>query len=100
MRWVLNSDRASNKEGACVGIILESSFEVIIQEAFRLEKQMTNNEAEYNALLYGLKLALKLGVQNLKVFLDSKLVSRQINGIFEAKDKRMNVYCDKSNPVS
>ena len=56
---------------------------------------MTNNEAEYEALIYGLELALKLGVQKLKVFLDSELVSRHVNGIFEIKDKRMKTYCNK-----
>ena len=95
MMWVLNTDGASNKEGAGIGIIIESSFRVIIEEAFRLEKQMTNNEAEYEALIYGLELALKLGIQNLKVLLDSELVSRQVNQTFETKDQRMKLYCDK-----
>ena len=52
MRWVLNTDGASNREGAGIGIIIESSSGVIIEEAFRLEKQMTNNKAEYKALIY------------------------------------------------
>ena len=34
MRWTLNSDGASNKDGVGVGIVLESSSEVIIEEAF------------------------------------------------------------------
>ena len=68
---------------------------MVIEEAFRLEKPMTNNEAEYEALIYGLELALKLGVQNLKVLLDSELVSGQVNRIFEAKDPRMKAYCNK-----
>ena len=45
---------------------------------------MTNNEVEYEALIYGLELALKLGVQNLKVLLE--LVSGQVNIAFEEKD--------------
>ena len=44
MRWVLNTNGASNREGAGIGIIIESSSGVIIEGAFRLEKQMTNNE--------------------------------------------------------
>ena len=56
---------------------------------------MTNNEAEYEALIYGLELALKLGVQNLKVLLDSELVSGQVNKTFKAKDQRMKLYCNK-----
>src|SRR5690606_32863967 len=95
MRWILNTDGASNREGAGIGVIIESSSGVIIEEAFRLEKQMTNNEAEYEALIYGLELALKLGVQNLKVLLDSELVSGQVNKTFETKDQRMKLYCSK-----
>ena len=34
MRWVLNTDEASNREGAGIGIIIESSSGVIIEEAF------------------------------------------------------------------
>ena len=70
MRWTLNSDEASNKDGVGIRVVLLSSSRVIIEEAFQLEKQMSNNEVEYEALLYGLELALKLGVQNSKVFLD------------------------------
>ena len=75
LRWVLNMDGASNREGDGIGIIIESSSGVIIEETLRLEKQVTNIESKYEALIYGLELALKLGVQNLKVLLDSELVT-------------------------
>ena len=48
---------------------------------------MMNNDVEYEALIYGLELALKLGVQNLKVLLDSELVFGQVNRVFKAKDQ-------------
>ena len=47
MKWTLNSDGASNCEGAGIKVILESSSRVIIEEAFWLKGKMTNNEAEY-----------------------------------------------------
>ena len=62
MSWVMNSDRASNKNEARIGIVLENSPGVLIEEAVRLEGKMTNNEAEYEALLYRLELALRLAV--------------------------------------
>ena len=37
IRQTLNLDRASNRERDGVGVILESSFGVVIKEAFRLE---------------------------------------------------------------
>ena len=65
---------------------------MLIEEAVKLDEKMTNNEEKYEALLYGLELALRLGVQYLKINLDSELVSRQLVGTFEAKDPRMRSY--------
>ena len=84
----------SNKDEARIGAVLESSSGVIIEEAFHLEKPIINNEVEYKALIYGLELALKKGVQNLKVISNSELVYGHVNGFFEVKDKRMKTYCD------
>ncbi|GJX99094.1 reverse transcriptase domain-containing protein [Tanacetum coccineum] len=46
-----------------------------------LAKMYTNNQAEYEALLAGLRIAKKMGVQSLSVNVDSKLVASQINDI-------------------
>ena len=94
MNWVMNTDGASNKSEVGIGIVLENSSGVLIKEAVRLEEIMTNNEAEYKALLYRLELALRLGVQHLKINLDPELVSGQLVGAFEAKDSRIKSYCD------
>ena len=58
----MKTDRMSNKHGVGISIVLENSRGVLIEEAIRLGEKMTNNEAEYEALLYGLELALRLGV--------------------------------------
>ena len=65
---------------------------MLIEELIRLEEKMTTNEAEYEALLYGLELALRLGVWHLKINLDLELVLGQLVGAFEAKDSWMNSY--------
>jgi ribonuclease H / adenosylcobalamin/alpha-ribazole phosphatase len=45
----------------------------------------TNNVAEYEALIEGLKLARRWGVEHLDVFMDSKLVVEQMRGSFKVK---------------
>lgn len=45
----------------------------------------TNNVAEWNALLVGLRAALDLGIDNLDVRLDSELVVRQLTGAYRVK---------------
>ena len=57
----------------------------------------TNNEAEYEAVLTGLRIAKALGVRNLKLKSDSKLVVEQINKEYEAKKDRMKMYLKLTN---
>ena len=92
MSWVMNIGKESNKNEVGIGIVLENLLRVLIEEAVRLEGKITNNEAEYKALLYRLELTLRLGVQHLKINLDSELVSGQLVGAFEAKDSQMKSY--------
>ncbi|HJP95777.1 MAG TPA: reverse transcriptase-like protein [Candidatus Saccharimonadales bacterium] len=47
----------------------------------------TNNQAEYQALKFGLEEAVKRNVVNLHVYMDSMLVVNQMNGIFQVKNR-------------
>lgn len=42
--------------------------------AYKVHFPYSNNEAEYEALMVGLKAAKRLGIRKLKVFKDSELV--------------------------
>ncbi|XP_074328318.1 uncharacterized protein LOC141666223 [Apium graveolens] len=52
----------------------------------------TNNQAEYEALLSGLRLAKSLGVRSLTIYSDSQIVVRQTNGEYVAKDPKLARY--------
>jgi len=47
----------------------------------------TNNQAEYQAVIFGLEQAKKIGASEIEVFLDSELVARQLNREYKVKDK-------------
>lgn len=51
--------------------------------------QATNNVAEYQALLHGLRYAIDHGVRRVLVFSDSELVVRQIGGAYRVKHPAM-----------
>ncbi|KAL2226183.1 UNVERIFIED_CONTAM: Gag-Pol polyprotein [Sesamum indicum] len=53
---------------------------------------MTNNEAEYEALILGLELASQAGAKDLEVFTDSQLIALQIEGTYETREKTMTSY--------
>ncbi len=79
-KWELFVDGVSNSKGLGAGIVLVSTEGLILKQVVRLKFLTSNNEAEYEALLIGLKTAKKLGASHLQIFCDSQLVANQISG--------------------
>ena len=50
---------------------------------------MTNNEAEYTALIRALELSLELNISQLTIFSDSELIVKQINLEYKVKNERL-----------
>ena len=76
--WILFFDRYKTLEGSgavCVLIDPKKNKHFL---SCRLEFECTNNTAEYEALVQGLRKAIELKVNNLKVFGDSEIIVKQI----------------------
>jgi len=84
-------------DGSCRGNPGDGGAGVIIKDAdgnrvVRLKRflgSVTNNIAEYSALVLGLQEARELGSREVVVFLDSELVARQINGAYRVRDEKL-----------
>ena len=63
-----------------------------MEKSFKLGFPASNNEVEYKALLTGLKMSKRVGVDRVQLCCDSRLVVSQITGKFKAKDQRMICY--------
>ncbi|GJY58567.1 reverse transcriptase domain-containing protein [Tanacetum coccineum] len=66
--------------------------QVLVDPLHRRGVEHTNNKAEYEALLVGLRMARKIKVRNIDVKVDSKLVASQINGSYMASNTIMIKY--------
>ncbi|GKV09019.1 hypothetical protein SLEP1_g20584 [Rubroshorea leprosula] len=95
--WVLYVDGATNVEGSGAGAVLLSPDGFRSEHALRFKFQTTNNAAEYEALIYGLKLAAELKVQSIQVFSDSQLVVLQVNGSCDIRDPQLGRYASVVN---
>ena len=60
--------------------------------ALRFGFKASNNEAEYEVLLTGLRLAKELKAGNLQIFSDSQLVVKQITEEYQVQGEKMAVY--------
>ena len=72
--WRVFVDGALSAMGAGAGIVIITPEGIRLEHSFRLGFKASNNEAEYEALIAGLKIALDLGAQNVEVYSDSRLV--------------------------
>ncbi|XP_074373793.1 uncharacterized protein LOC141714158 [Apium graveolens] len=90
--WIFHVDGAVNNGGAGAGIVLVSPEGHHLMSAIHFKFYAMNNDAEYEALINGLKIALEMGVRNLIAKSDSKLVVNKVNGGFQARGLRTELY--------
>src|SRR3954464_13156423 len=94
--WILYFDGAFSLQGAGAGVLLIAPtgehLNYVIQMHFPREMS-TNNTAEYEGLLAGLRIAADLGVKKLIVRGDSQLVVRQVNKHYQSP--LMEAYVDE-----
>ncbi|XP_072084704.1 uncharacterized protein [Arachis hypogaea] len=94
-RWKLHVDRASNQTFGGVGIILENSAGIAFEQSIKFEFPVSNNQAEYEALIGGLMLAKEVRASRLEVNSDSQVVTSQVNGSYQARDALLQKYLEK-----
>ncbi|GJT95379.1 reverse transcriptase domain-containing protein [Tanacetum coccineum] len=71
--WILFTDGSSCVDGSGAGLILTNPEGMEFTYALRFEFTSTNNKAEYEALITGLRIATRMGVRNLEANVDSRL---------------------------
>ena len=70
------------------GAVLSDTEGKVVGEVCKyLGDNLTNNQAEYRALILALGLAVEKGGTHLKVFADSELMVKQINGEYRVKNE-------------
>nr|XP_025679639.1 uncharacterized protein LOC112779552 [Arachis hypogaea] len=80
-RWKLHVDGASNQTFGGAGIILESPIGVVYEQSVRFEFPISNNQAEYEALIGGLTLAVEVGARRLEICSDSQIVTSRFEEV-------------------
>ena len=81
------------KTGARAGLLFISPLRVHMRYVIRIHFAASNNVAEYEALVNGLKIAIELGVRRLDVRGDSQLVIDQVMIASNCHDPKMEAYC-------
>nr|GEV86691.1 reverse transcriptase domain-containing protein [Tanacetum cinerariifolium] len=93
--WTLFMDGSSCIDGSGTGLILTNPEGIEFTYALRFRFDVTNNEAEYKALIAGLRIVEQMGIINLQANVDLRLVDNQVNGSYIAKESGTIQYIEK-----
>jgi len=75
-----------NPGPAAIGLVIYNEKRKLIKKYSKFVGEMTNNQAEYTAIVYGLKEAKKIGAKEIDFYLDSELLVGQLNRKFKIKN--------------
>ena len=78
--WVMHFDGSKVKDGLGAGVVLTSPKKDVLKYVLQIHFAASNNVAEYEALVHGLKVSKEIGVRRIRCFGDSSLVCHQASG--------------------
>jgi ribonuclease HI len=93
--WTMYFDGSLMKTGADAGLLFISPLRKHLRYVLHLHFPASNNVAEYEALVNGLRIAIKLGVRRLDARGDSQLVIDKVMKNSHCRDRKMEAYCDE-----
>lgn len=75
-----------NPGPGALGVVITDELGKIMKEYSHYLGEVTNNRAEYEAVIFALQKAKQLGIKNIELKTDSELVGKQLLGEYKIKD--------------
>ncbi|CAL8085886.1 unnamed protein product [Prunus armeniaca] len=97
--WILHVDGSANQQGCGAGLVLTTPDGGKVEYALRFNFRTSNNDAKYEALLAGLRLAKSMSARQISIHSDSQLIVNQITADFAAKDASMSAYLSAAHQL-
>jgi hypothetical protein len=91
--WKMYFDGSLKLGGAGAGVLFISPEGKQLKYVLQILWQATNNEAEYEALIHGLRIVTSLGIKRLLVYGDSAVVINKVNKDWDYTKNNMDAYC-------
>jgi len=96
LRIYIDGASRGNPGPAGIGVVLMNEKKETVKEYFKYLGVMTNNSAEYHALVYALQEAHMMGAKEVTINMDSELVAKQLKGEFRVKNDNIRSLFDQA----
>ncbi|XP_057770824.1 uncharacterized protein LOC130990622 [Salvia miltiorrhiza] len=87
------------KESCGIGIYIRTPLDDELQFAIKYEQRLSNNEAEYEAVVKALQFLAELGAEQVRMKSDSQLVVQQLLGEYDVREDRMIAYYTRAQEL-
>jgi hypothetical protein len=91
--WKMYFNGSLNLEGVGAGVLFISPQGDHPKYVLQIHYKASNNYAEYEALIHGMRIAVSLEIKRLIAYGNSKVVIDQVNKACDIKKDSMNAYC-------
>src|SRR3954462_904168 len=98
--WVMHFDGSKLLNGSEAGVLLQSPTGDKLHYVLQIHFEATNNMAEYEALIHGLRVANDIGIKRIVCCGDSDLVAQQVAGSWNARNPMMAAYRDEVDEIA
>jgi ribonuclease HI len=98
-KWIVYVDGASSMKGSGIGVTMVGPEGETFNYALQLMFVTSNNVAEYEALLAGLRLVQRIGAKKVLMYSDSQLAVNQITGEYEVREEKLQKYLEELKRV-
>lgn len=98
--WSLYVDGTSGRAASEADIVLEGPNGFLLEHSLVFNFKMSNNQAEFEALIAGLELAKDTGARKLVCRTNSQLVVGKMNGEFQVKEDNLLQYYHKASALA
>lgn len=85
-----------NPGPAAVGILVTDEKGMVLAEHRDCLGPTTNNVAEYCGIIGALKLAQKVGAEEVQAYMDSEIVVRQLTGVYKVREEHLRKLYDET----
>jgi ribonuclease HI len=93
--WKMIFNGSSSRVSVGFGVVFISPSKETISLSYKIEFQATNNVAEYEALVLGLRVAKDMNIEDLTVFGDVDLIIHQVKNQYQDKHPRLRAYINE-----
>jgi ribonuclease HI len=90
--WIIYFDGSLKLDGGGTGVLFISPRGEQLKYVLQILWEVSNNEAKYETLLHGLRLAISLGIKQFLIYGDSLLVVQQVNKEWDCNKEMMDAY--------